>query len=203
MKEKIILIGGGGHCRSCIDVIEQEGRFQIEGIVDVPEKLHQRILEYEIIGTDEDLPLIAKEYSHFLITIGHIRSAHKRTALFNNLQELGARFPVIFSPLSYVSKHATVTEGTIVMHQAVVNAGAYIGKNCIINTKALIEHDAVVGDHCHISTGAIVNGAVKICSGTFFGSNAVTKGNVVVGEKSFINCGAKIERDLSPRKIIR
>ena len=39
MKEKIILIGGGGHCRGlCIDVIEQDGRFDIAGIVDVPEK---------------------------------------------------------------------------------------------------------------------------------------------------------------------
>ncbi len=42
VKGKIILIGGGGHCKSCIDVIEQEGRFQITGIVDVPEKMHQK-----------------------------------------------------------------------------------------------------------------------------------------------------------------
>ena len=33
MKEKIILIGGGGHCKSCIDVIEAQGRFQIMAIV--------------------------------------------------------------------------------------------------------------------------------------------------------------------------
>ena len=203
MKEKLILIGGGGHCKSCVDVIEQEGKYQIAGIVDVPEKMHQKILGYEIIATDEELPLIAKEYSSFLITIGQIRSAHKRILLFNRLRELGARFPVIFSPLSYVSKHATVAEGTIIMHLAVLNAGAHIGKNCIINTKALIEHDAVVEDHCHIATGGIVNGGAKIKSGTFFGSNAVTKGYVVVGEKSFINCGAKVQSDLSPRKVVR
>ena len=203
VKEQIILIGGGGHCKSCIDVIEQEGKYHIAGIVDVPEKLHQNILGYEIIGTDEDLLLIAKEYSSFLITIGQIRSANKRILLFNRLRELGALLPTIFSPLSYVSKHATVAKGTIVMHYALVNAGADIGKNCIINTKALIEHDAVIEDHCHIATAAVVNGGVKIKSGTFFGSNAVTRGYVVVGEKSFINCGAKVVRDLSPRKVIR
>ena len=100
MKEKIILIGGGGHCKSCIDVIEQEGRFQIEGIVDVPEKVHQKVLGYEIIAADEDLALIAKEYSNFLITLGQIRSAHKRTLFFNSLRELGVRFPVTYSPFS-------------------------------------------------------------------------------------------------------
>ena len=203
MKEKIILIGGGGHCKSCIDVIEQEGKYQISGVVDVAEKVRQKILGYEVIGTDEDLPLIAKECSSFLITIGQIRSANKRILLFNRLRELGACFPVIFSPLSYISKHATVAKGTIVMHHAVVNTGAYIGKNCIINTKALIEHDAVIEDHCHIATGGIVNGGAKIKSGTFFGSNAVTKGYVVVGEESFINCGAKVQCDVSPRRVIR
>ena len=141
--QKIILIGGGGHCKSCIDVIEQEGKYQIAGIVDVAEKVHQKIQGYEIIGTDEDLPLIAKEYSNFLITIGLIRSANKRILLFNRLCELSAHFPVIISPLSYVSKHAAVAEGTIVMHHALVNAGARVGVNCIINTKALIEYDAV------------------------------------------------------------
>ena len=201
--QNLILIGGGGHCKSCIDVIEQEGKYQIAGIMDLPEKLHEKILGYEIIATDEDIPLLAKEYSSFLITIGQIRSANKRILLFNRLRELGARFPVIFSPLSYVSKHATVAKGTIVMHYALVNAGADIGKNCIINTKALIEHDAVVEDHCHIATGAIVNGGAKIKPGAFVGSNAVTRGYVTVGEKSFINCGAKVECDLSPRKVIR
>lgn len=89
------------------------------------------------------------------------------------------------------------------MHHALVNAGAKVGANCIINTKALIEHDAVVEDHCHIATAAIVNGGGKIKSGTFFGSNAVTRGYVTGGEKSFINSGAKVQCDVSPRKVVR
>ena len=36
MNQKLILIGGGGHCRYCIDVIEQEGKYQICGIEDIP-----------------------------------------------------------------------------------------------------------------------------------------------------------------------
>ena len=31
--DEIILIGGGSHCKSVIDVIEQENRFKIIGIV--------------------------------------------------------------------------------------------------------------------------------------------------------------------------
>ncbi|MBI4645951.1 MAG: acetyltransferase, partial [Bacteroidia bacterium] len=30
-KQKIILIGGGGHCKACSDVIETEGKYNIAG----------------------------------------------------------------------------------------------------------------------------------------------------------------------------
>lgn len=194
--KRIILIGGGGHCKSCIDVIEQAGTFQIAGIVDMPEKLHQKILDYEIIATDNDLPDLVKEYQYFLITLGQIKSPDKRIRIFQALKELGAKLPIIVSPLAYVSRHAEIAEGTIVMHHALINAGAQIGSNCIINTKALIEHDAVIGNHCHIATDAVINGGVKVGSGTFFGSNAVTRECIEIGENSIIGCGAKIIKNV-------
>ena len=86
--DKIILIGGGGHCKSCIDVIEQAGTFQIAGVVDVSEKLHRKMLGYEIIATDDDLPDLVKEYENFLITLGHIKSPTRRMELFNDLTQM-------------------------------------------------------------------------------------------------------------------
>lgn len=73
MYNEIILIGGGGHCRSCIDVIESEGRFKILGIVDIKEKLHRKVLGYEIIGSDEDIPRLARQFKYFFITIGILK----------------------------------------------------------------------------------------------------------------------------------
>lgn len=186
MKESIILIGGGGHCRACIDVIEQEGRFAIAGIVDLPERVQDQVLDYPIIGSDADSGELIRTFSNVLITLGQIKSPTRRMELFHGLKQLGARFPVIQSPLAYVSRHADVAEGTIIMHHAVINAGARVGMNCIINTKALVEHDAVIENHCHISTGAIVNGGVTIGSGTFFGSGAVSKEYTAIPANSFI-----------------
>ena len=196
MKEKIILIGGGGHCKSCIEVIEQEGRFTIAGVVDVPEKKQHNVLGYPVIGSDADLAELIKTFPNVLITLGQIKSPARRMALFEELQNLGARFPVIRSPLACVSSHAQIAEGTIVMHHALINAGARVGRNCIINTKALVEHDAVIEDHCHISTGAVINGGVRVGSGTFFGSNAVTKEYISIGTNSVIGCGAKVTKNI-------
>lgn len=196
MKDKLILIGGGGHCKSCIDVIEQEGKYQIAGIVDKREKLHERILGYEIVATDDDLPALIKEYRNFLITIGQIGVSNKRIMLFDHLMHLGAVFPVIISPLAYVSVHSSIREGTIILHHALINAGVRIGKNCIINTKALIEHDAKIEDHCHISTGVIINGGVEVGSKCFIGSNSTINQCLKIGENAVIDSGIRIREDI-------
>ncbi|RUM49228.1 MAG: acetyltransferase [Hydrogenothermus sp.] len=192
-KEKILLLGGGGHCKSVIDVIEQEGKYEIVGIIDKKEKLGQKILGYEIITTDDDLPLLIKSYKNILITIGQIGTGEKRKRLFEMCKTLGFSFPIIISPYAYVSKHSSIGEGTVILHGAVVNASVKVGKNCIINTKAIIEHDVVIQDHCHISTGAVINGGVIVKEGSFIGSNSTTKQYITIPENSFIKAGSLVK----------
>ncbi|MBW2660862.1 MAG: NeuD/PglB/VioB family sugar acetyltransferase, partial [Deltaproteobacteria bacterium] len=194
---------GGGHCKSCVDVIEQEGKYRIAGIVDLPEKLHQKVLGYEVIATDDDLPRLVNEYENFLITLGQIKSPDKRIRIFQILKESEAKLPVIISPIAYVSKHAKIGAGTIIMHHALINAGAKIGSNCIINSKALIEHDAIVGDHCHIATGAVINGGTVISAKTFVGSNAMAKEYIEIGEQTVIGGGVSVLQSVSPRNILK
>ncbi len=191
MKKQILLIGGGGHCKSVIDVIEQENRFEIVGIIDKKELLGHDVLGYKIIGCDEDLSNLRQHYHYALITVGQIKSPEIRIKLFEMLKSLGYELPVVISPLAYVSKYAILGDGTVIMHHALVNAHARVGQNCIINTKALIEHDAMVEAHCHISTGAIVNGGVQIKPGTFYGSNATCKEAIMVG--GFVKAGSVVK----------
>lgn len=186
----LYLIGGGGHCRSCIDVIEREGKFAIKGIFDKKENIGNEVLGYKILGGDEDIPDYVTSHNYFLITVGQIKSAEIRMNIFNKLKSLSANLATIVSPRAYISSHAKISEGTIVLHDALVNARAQVGVNCIINTKSLIEHDVVVGSHCHISTGTIINGGCKIEEGSFVGSNTVLKEGIVVGSGSVVPAGS-------------
>jgi len=190
MKEPIILIGGGGHCKSCIDVIETGSRFEVAGIVDMKKNIGQKVLGYEIIASDEDLDKLTKKFHYFLITLGQIKSPERRIEIFNLLDKLNVTMPVVISPLAHVSKHAKIGRGTIIMHHAIVNVSAIIGNNCIINNKALIEHDCVIGNHCHISTGCIVNGGVKTGTGTFIGSGAVCREYVTIPDFGFVKANS-------------
>ena len=203
MKNRILLLGGGGHCKSCIDVIEAENRFEIAGIIDVREKVGTQVLGYEVLAMDEDLPRLVGEYRHFLITIGQMKDAGKRVEKFEYLKRLGASLPVIVSPWAHLSKYAVVSDGTVIMHNVVVNAGALIGRNCIINTGAIIEHDAVIEDYCHISTGAVINGGAVVRKRTFFCSNSVAREAVEIGEGCVIGAGASVTASIPAGAMVR
>ena len=203
MKREIILIGGGGHCRSCIDVIETTGNYRIAGILDRPQRKDETVLGYPIVGNDDDLSRFARYSYFFLVTIGQIKSPERRRSLFAKLDLLKVGIATIVSPIAYQSCHARIGRGTIIMHQAIVNAGAEIGNNCIINTRTLIEHDAQIGDHCHISTGAIVNGGVRIGEGVFVGSGAVIREMVHIEEGAFIGANRTVARDIPKDKIVK
>jgi sugar O-acyltransferase (sialic acid O-acetyltransferase NeuD family) len=197
-KPALILIGAGGHARSCIDVIEQQGQYQIAGLVGLPEQRHTQQLGYEVIASDDALDELVKSYQYALITIGQIQqTAELRLRLYQQVTHCGFQLPTVISPTAHVSRHAAIGAGTIVMHGAIINAGARVGNNCIINTHALIEHDAKVEDHCHISTGAILNGDVSVGAGSFIGSGCVIKEGVSIGKGTLVGMGLTVRNQLA------
>mgnify|MGYP001194770111 CR=1 FL=1 len=192
----LLLIGGGGHCRSCIDVIEADGKYQIAGIINQPGGSSEPVLGYEVLGDDGDFTMLVKKYPNVLITVGQIKNANLRVRLFTSLKKLGAKFPVIISPNAFVSPYSKINEGTIVMHGVIIGPGSKIGKNCIINNQSLIEHDSVVGSHCHISTGAKLNGNVFVSTESFVGSGSVIHERVKIGEKCIISAGSVVYKNI-------
>lgn len=191
-KIDIILIGGGGHCKSAIDVIEQEDKYNIIGIIDLKEKVGQEIYGYPIIGSDEDLEFLGQKNDYFLITIGQVKYSKARKALYEKLKSLKKHLPVIASPRAYVSEHSIIGEGTIIMHDVIVNASVEIGVNCIINNKSLIEHDTIIGNHCHISTNTVINGECVIGNDSFLGSSSVLNNGITVSNNTVIGSGSVI-----------
>ena len=192
--KNIVLIGGGGHCKAAIDVIEQEGRFKISGIVDKSSYFGSEVNGYSIIGNDLDLMSLAKIYKNALVTVGQIKSPALRIKLYHLALKAGFIFPTIISPRSYVSKHSAIGNGTIIMHDALINTNAKVGDNCIINSKALIEHDAIINNHCHISTGSIVNGGAVIEEKVFLGSNATTIEMATLKSGLVLEAGAVVKK---------
>ncbi len=195
-KQPIILVGGGGHCRSAIDVIEAENKYRIIGILDIREKIGEKILGHEIIGTDESLSRLMVKCKNYIVTVGQIKSARLRIDLYNKIKRAGGTLPNIISPNAYVSKYAKLGEGNIIMHQSTINANVYIKNNCIINNQALIEHDCKISSHVHISTKSTVNGDCIIDEGSFIGSGSTLIQGIKVAENVVMGAGCIVTKDI-------
>ena len=192
--KNIILIGGGGHCKSVIDVLVSDAHWSILGILDIKSKVI--VSGYPLLGNDDLIPALISDANAFLVTVGQIKTSAPRAAAFESLVALGAIIPIVISPYSLVSTSSTVGLGTVVMHNAIISSGARIGNNSIINTKSLIEHDSIVGSHTHISTGAIVNGGSEVGDHCFVGSGAIIGEGVKIGNRSIISAGSIVLSDL-------
>lgn len=202
MTEKpVILIGGGGHCRSVIDVL-LSADIPIAGIVHGKDHELESVYEVPPLGHDETLPLLRTVHDTALVTVGQIKTAAIRKKLFRRAKELDFRLPSVLSPFSRLARHVTIGEGSVIMHQASVNIGSGIGDNCIINSRALIEHGCIIGNHCHIAVGAIVCGDVRIGPETFIGAGAIIREGVRIGARCIIGMGVHIRNDVPDDQFI-
>ena len=190
----LILLGAGGHCKSVIEVAESIG-YEIKGVLGLPSEVGKPILSTKVIGTDADIKYYVDK-AFFVVTVGHIKSPAIRIKLFNAVKDYGGFLPSLIASTAHVSKYASIGEGTVVMHQACVNAGANVGKNVILNTFSNIEHDVKIGDHCHISTGAMINGDCTLGNNIFVGSQAVISNNISICDNTIIGCGANVTQSI-------
>jgi FlaA1/EpsC-like NDP-sugar epimerase len=140
MSEKLLLIGGGGHCKTVIEAFESRNNFEQIGIIDLPENIGKYILDCKVIGSDQDLKQLRHKYNNAFISMGSIGDPSKRIALFRLLQELQFKLPTIIDKTAYVSPYAKISEGT------------FVGKSAVVNADTVVDHCAILLFFSH-STG--------------------------------------------------
>lgn len=195
-KTPLLLIGGGGHCASVIDVIESGDEYEVAGIVEAVGNTQSEFLGYPILGTDDELESLIQQTPNCVITVGQLGKATLRKKLFQKVRESNGILPVIISPLARVAAQTEIGDGTVIMHYALVNNLAKIGENCIVNHYALVEHGCSIGSHCHLSTRAIINGDCHIGDACFIGSSATLVQGVSICKESVIGAAALVTKNI-------
>lgn len=196
----IILIGAGGHAKSCVNLLESQKKFKISGFVDNKNK---SFFNYSFLGKDKLLSEIRKKYKYAIISIGQIKNPKPRKLIYDKLIKLNFNLPTIISKHSLISKYSDIGESTLIFNQVFINTHVSIGNNCIINNKVNIEHDVAVGNNCHISTGALINGNVDIGNNVFIGSGAIIFNDCKIGDNVIVSGGSIIKKDIKKNTIIK
>src|SRR5512135_3420449 len=122
MKNDIILIGGGGHCKVVIDAIRRAKEFDIYGILDPNISAGETILGVKVLGPDSILPQIsAKGIKHAFITVGSVGDCSARKRLGLALTKAAFKLPVIVHPAALLAEGVKLGEGTFVAAGSVIN----------------------------------------------------------------------------------
>ncbi len=194
-KKSILLLGGGGHCKSVLDCLISLRNYDEIGIIDYDKSASA--LGVDVIGTDDDLPRLLQEgWREAFITVGSVGCTALRRKLFSLISELGFLIPSIIDPTAIISRGTTIGKGTFVGKRAIVNTGSIIGDSVIINTGAIIEHDCQIDDFAHISPGATLCGKVTVGNDTHIGAGSVVRQGITIGSNTIVGAGSVVIKNI-------
>lgn len=197
MTKKILLVGGGGHCKSVLDSLINTHQYSEIAVVDKPSKVNEKVLYAPIIGGDEDLErLYYAGFKYAFVSVGSIGDTSLRRKLMETIEAIGFVMPNIIDPTAIISPYVDLAQGIFIGKRSVVNVGSVINKGAIINTAAIIEHDCVIEKLTHISPGAVLNGGVHVGAYTYIGANSVVKQQVAIGSNVIIGMGSVVLNDI-------
>lgn len=190
--KKVILIGGGGHAISILELIKDHSIFL--GYADVVPNSYMPI---PYLGEDA---MILREYPPHEYEIHHVVVYTKEVNL-NLRARLINRYKLypqhtFIAETSVVTPNSQIGQGTAVMHRAIVNR-AQLGESCIINTGAVVEHSCHIGNNVFIGPGAIILGDVTIGDNCLIGAGAVIRDGISICSNTIIGMGTLVTRDIT------
>ncbi len=206
MENRLLLVGGGGHCHSVIDSILSAQYYTSIGVVvkdqeNLDELMTDPLISPYIVGMDESLPcLFSDGWKNAFITLGSVGSTIGRRALYVKLLRIGFKIPNIIDHSAVLAGKLVVGQGVFIGKRAVVNTGCVIGDCAIINTGAILEHDCHIGNFTHISPGTILCGQVSVDDNSHVGAGSVVRQGLSIGKESMIGIGSVVVKDI-PDKV--
>lgn len=197
LTNEITLYGAGGHCKVVLDILESIG-LKVDRIVD-DSPTGKLFMGFPLSKPDFI-------YDKAIITIGNcaVRKQIVDRIEVNN-------YLTAIHPSSIICSNVPVGEGSVIVHGAIVQSSAKIGRHCILNTKSSVDHDAVINDFVHIASGATICGASEIGECTWIGAGSVIKQGIHIGKNCMIGAGSVVVKNIpnnvvafgNPCKVIR
>lgn len=197
MVRRIVLIGGGGHCRSVLDAIRRMGCYGEVAVTDPDFQKRTGFLGIEAYPTDDVLPELKRRgFAEAFVCVGSVKNTRIRERLYQMALDIGFCISNVVDPSAVVSEDVRLGRGIFIGKGAIVNAGSHIGDMAIVNTGALVEHGCFIGEFSHIAAGAVLCGDVRTGGHVLIGAGATVIQGVSVGNHAIVGAGSTVLRDV-------
>lgn len=170
--KKLLLVGSGGLGRVVLEHASSlyDCAFLDDGNADVVDGV-------PVIGKTDDIERLFGEYKLLLVTIGNNAL---RERFYGRAAAIGYTFPNIIVPSAYVSPHATIGTGCVILNNAIVQNNAKCGNGCILNPGVELHHDSMIGNYCLIYTNSVVRSLTHVGDRVWIGSTATVSTGATV-----------------------
>lgn len=187
---EIAIIGGGGHAKIIIDILQQNN-VKIVGIYDDYLDNFIKINNIPVIGNIND---IDNKYQ-YICSIGDNKI---RQNIINDLENKHPNISWVnaIHPSASICSNVKLGLGNTICCNAIIQTNSIIGNHNIINTKASIDHDCIIENFIHIAPGVTICGAVYIGNLTFIGAGSTIINKIKIGSNNIIGSGSNVIRDL-------
>jgi UDP-perosamine 4-acetyltransferase len=197
MRNDILVIGAGGHCRVVLSILSYYKELNVIGIADRDSKnLGEDILGIQVQYTWDDFQAVYDE--GVLNAVLAVGSNKERKHLFNELTEIGYSIKTLIDPSALIDKDAKIGIGTTICMGVKIGPLVSIGDNCIIYTGTVIDHETIIKNDCFIAPGVCIAGRVSIENGSFVGIGCSIKEKIKIGANTVIGAGSVVINDFPP-----
>ena len=180
--EKLLLVGAGGFGRVVLE--HASGLYDCAFLDDGDAVVVDGV---PVIGKTDDMASFFPEYKLLLVTIGNNKL---RERLYQEAATIGYTFPNIIHPTAYISPHAHIGSGCVILNNAVVQNNAQCGDGCILNPGVELHHDSTIGSYCLIYTNSVVRSLTTVGDRVWIGASSTVTTSAVVEDDTIIEDGS-------------
>lgn len=200
-ERSVVVIGGGGHAKVVLDVLQAAGR-DVVGFCDPSRKVGDLIGSIACVGDDDALPrILVSGVRSALVALGD-NALRERVA--RQVSEIGFELVNAVHPSAQISPSVKLGRGIAIMPGVVINAATVIGDNAIINTSASVDHDCQIGSSTHIAPGTHLSGYVTVGQRVLIGVGcSIGRGQPLnIGDDAIVGAGSVVVHDVPPHSVV-
>lgn len=183
MKDKLVIIGCGGHARSAADVY----------LLNNPDA---EIIFIDENAQDEEKILGFPVFKNYNITTESVFIAIGDNQKRLEVSKKHSNLCSIISKTAYIGREVKIGNGVLIAHNTHIGVGTKIYDNAIINTSASIDHNCVIGTNSHIAPNSTICGWVAIGKNVFVGAGSTVIDKLAICDNTIIGAGSVIYKNI-------
>ncbi len=194
--EKIIILGCGDHALEAADAVIKS-KCELVGFIDERET-ESGIADVPVLGGYETISKLSEQGCHFISGSREHTVREKQQIKFRDIP-----WTTVIHPSAECGIGVQIGEGSFIGAGVILGAGAIIGQQTVIESGTIVGTAAEIGDYCQILSRVNIGCRTEIGSHTFIGQSATLKDRVRIAEKTVIQTGEIVVKDMVMKMVYK